>query len=810
MSTFCLLSLFCVLAATNPSSRRSDVLIEGEYVTEILFRQKGTLSGAVTYGHLTFENDLTEVDDSHVEAENIIENYSKKLMEKMEIEILKASYNVAPHPWFFYGGYWDTFIGFIDEYIKPSLPHQEEYLEKLQAEEDKLKNNITVEPTPVSRHFENFKKSYLANPAVENMAKTVEIISYYETACLYNRGIFLLVADRVHSSVPYAELVQQYDAGIPVTKMGKLKQQKIELNEILANGNKQLDEIKSEWRNYKKAIGLEDVSVPQPQLEISKKESEVEEFNPKNPEKLRTREKRIAPILIAIGVGIGVAAGATGIVTSSIAIAKMNAIEEIARHNIEQDGKLEVIVANLQKNNEEAAATEVKLHDLNFTMTWAAKELLDLDKTDQLLHVETNINQILNTISKEQQRVIKGTTDVLHKQLSPEWVKVTDIMTSLTDLRSKAIKEGFDLPITEVTWLYKNPCGCLVHKNGKFITFVAIPLHIQNQQLELFEYVKIPVSLNESVHSVTIEPEGTYLGVNPDRDGFLILQEKEVENCPKIGDIYLCENRNYLHKIPERFCLSALFWRLQTAAHTNCKTALATDNTKIVQTAQHSFYIFHPQEYTLTIQCPNKAESYFTWRGSRLVDLKIGCRGFGIDYDLVAYPSFAIENIIETSNISWTVRQLTLDLSKKVIETYMPTPPKHSVMVEDLVSQVRMIEQNSARLIGNNYYPMSFASSSVGGILTLVAITMTLCCCCYCCRGPILNKIRNFGTNLLDKHEQPTYQPLPAARRIRRPQYPSLPDYLDLDEPYLQLRPLRNPANAEAQTTREGSVIRVV
>ena len=817
MPLWCLLAIACAFAATNTGSssdKKFEVLVEGEYVTEILFRHKGSLSGAVTYGHLTFENDLTEIDDSHMEAKNIIQQYSNDLMDNLNIEIKKAEYNQPPHPWYFYGTYWQEFVSIIDEYIR-TMPKELSYLEKLQLEEEIMKNpnNTRPPPTPKNLHYENFKKGYLANPSKPEIAQAIEVISFYETACLYERGVKMLVADRVNSLIPYEDIVKMHESGLnPVTKYGKLKKKKVEMGEIIANGFQDLAELKEEWRDYKKAIGLEEVQIPQPKIEISEVEREVEEFTPRKTEKLEEvaieRQKRFWPILVAIGVGTGIAVGVTGLVTSSVAISKMNAIEEVARQNMEQDEKLEVIVANIQKNNEASAAAETKLHDLNFTMTWAAKELMKLDDTDQLLHVETNIKSIINTIANEQKRVIQGTTDVLHKQLSPSWVQLDDALASMSNLREKAMKEGFDLPITDVTWLYNSPCGCLVHKNGKFITFVAVPLHIKNQQLELYEYIKIPVSLNESVHSVTIEPEGTYLGVNPDRDGFLILQEKEIDKCPLVGDVYLCENRNYLHKHPERFCLSSLFWKIQKAAHQTCKTALATDNTQIIQTAQHSFYIFHPQEFTLTIKCPHRIEEYYSWRGSRLVDLKIGCRGFGIDYDLISYPSFTVDNIIEASNISWTVRQLTLDLSKNVIETYMPTPPKHSVLVEDLVSQVRMIEKNS-RLIGINHYPLSFATSSFGGFITVLVIIITLCSCCYCCRGPIIQKLKQFGTNSTADKNPSQYEPLPASRRSRHVRYPSLPDYLDTRGSYMQLQPIRNPTNAESQTVQE-NYVRVV
>jgi len=234
----------------------------------------------------------------------------------------------------------------------------------------------------------------------------------------------------------------------------------------------------------------------------------------------------------------------------------------------------------------------------------------------------------------------------------------------------------------------------------------------------------------------------------------------------------MCPNSNFQYKEPGDYCLSALFWRMKDQAHSLCKTALATDAVQITQTSPEEFYIYHPTDLTLTVQCPDSHEIFKHWRGSQLVRLKAGCRGFGEGYDVAAHPNFEISQVVTTSSISWTIRQLTMDLPRSAIDSYMPEIPKHKIMVEDLVSQMRLME--SQRLIGNNYYPLSFASSATGSFLIFIFIGISCCCCC-CFRNRLKSACFNLAGEAFRNPGNAT-APTPDAPIIRQPGgYPVLP-----------------------------------
>jgi len=507
-----------------------------------------------------------------------------------------------------------------------------------------------------------------------------------------------------------------------------------------------------------------------------------------------------------------------GTVTGAVALGRLNEVEAVARGRQENT---ELIVAKLQESRENMAELEARLDALNATANLVLDLANDMRAQNKLITMDNHLTSLIQAIEGEQNRISEGIVAAMQQRLDPNLIEVDQIIEAVDDLREKAGKAGFDLPALELSWIYQLPAGFLAHKNGKFLVFVHIPIHIPGNVLMLYEFMKIPVAINASVHSITIEPEGKYIAVNPDRDGFLILTERDLDKCIKVGEHHMCPKSNFQHKKPSSFCLSALYWRDKNAAHKMCKTAIATDAVQIIQTEADSFYIFHPEKRTLIIQCGRKEEKIEEWRGSRLIKITSGCRGFGDSYEVQSHPDFSASQILEASNLTWTIRQLTLEIPKMALDTYLPQPPTRPVMVEDLVTQMRLMQ--SQDLIGNNYYPFSFASSAFGGFFTLLFVIGCLCCCCYCCRAQLTGCLHkgigdfcpSWETGSKTKkqvviEEEPivirkgtlqrahSYDQCYAASEVR-PLTP-YPPATSQSQPYVMIQPVRHPHDLGSQT----------
>jgi len=356
----------------------------------------------------------------------------------------------------------------------------------------------------------------------------------------------------------------------------------------------------------------------------------------------------------------------------------------------------------------------------------------------------------------------------LQQKLSPTLINVNTVEASMDDLRQRANLAGFDFPVDDVSWIYQLPGAFLSHPDGRFCVFIHAPMHQKGQGMELFEFMQIPVALENSNHSITIEPEGRYIGVNQDRDGFLILSEDDITKCSLIGEYHICNNFNFQYKKPETFCISSLFWRFTAAAHSTCKTAISPPTFQVLQASMDTFYVFHPTVSALSVKCADRTETYHEWRGSRLIKMHAGCQGYGRGYSIVAHPDYTVSSNVQQSNLTWTIRQLILDVPILQLDLMVPTPPKHKIMVEDLVGQMKMIEVSHERLLGTNYYPLSFASSGVSVIGIMLLITFVLLVC-FCCRTRIAHMLLKRSSRRDEEEgEEENSGPIHRSRRRRR------------------------------------------
>ena len=705
-----------------------------EYVTKLYFKERGQIAGATTYGHLTFRMDLTFVDRSLQTLQDYLNHFRQDLKEK---KILKRSFqDIVPVPP--QDEYRNKDRDLLDRaeragfYSNPDNDKIIQYYTRLISEEEKLGQHdqqgarvsaATIPVTDVSHEYEAYKQAHWLDLPSDPI---VELISYREASNCWNRGILVSTAERSNDLRPYEDVVigarkltdQEVITAVAQGNSSVSERYRRaastmeELDRSLQQATDYADEMIDEWESVKMSVGIRD-------SDFSKS----------------SRSKRFIPLIIG---GIAALFGATGTVMGAVATNQLLDIEKAAeaeeqREQLRADvnsQQHDFIVSKLQHVTEHATNMESKLQDIIRGTEWAEKHVSELIAEVRYIKITNQISALQALARGSIDRMKSGLTAILHQQLSPILVNATLVNNALQGMLRKAEAAGFDTPAHTLTWAYQLPASFIGHPNGSISIYVHVPLHMRSLLLNLYEYLDVPVAIEGSKHSLTIEPETRYIAVNPDRDGFILLKETDLEKCTTIGSFFWCQHYNYQMKEPSKYCISSLFWRLQESAHKICKTAVATDAVQIIQSSPNDFHLFHPQPMSLAIQCPGQHERHLEWRGSKQIQLDAGCRGFGRGYEVNAYPVYSVNITVVTNQLSWTTRQLTLNLPPIKLDEMLPEPPKVKVMVEDLVAQYNQVARTEKFISVLN--PGHLINNLFGGLLStmgIIAIILMICCC---------------------------------------------------------------------------------
>jgi len=737
--------------------------LDYEYVTHIYFKEKGKLAGATTYGHMSFEYDLAYVDTLLAGVTATIQQHQRDLATKEVVKRLERSAATeAPG-----AAYKDKITGIYEAARAMGFAQGkqflriETYLVRLQSEQEKLSLRTggpasmeRVPITAISEEYEAYKREHWLDIPADPI---IELISFHEAEVCWARGQLVSVKDRVNDLRPYPTLIAGAEALSPTDflaavatgnstaseRFRRAARIHSDLEHSLNEALEYQKRMTAEWSDMKKALGIT--------------ESHLSRDG-------QGRPKRFIPLLIG---GITALIGLSGTVMGAVAVDKLLDIESQAREQEEtanareqvHEQKHQFIVAKLQKITDQQAKIEEALTDLRKENEWLKEGLEDTVAELEYVKLTNYVTALQNLERGELDRLFSGLTTIMHERLSPILINATTVDESLRDLRKKAELSGFDTPAHALYWVYQLPASFVGHPNGKLLVFIHVPLHMRGHLMNLYEYLDVPVAIQGSKHSLTIEPETRFLAVNPDRDGFLMLREEDLSRCETIGSFFWCANYNYQLKEPAKYCITSLFWRMQESAHTICKTAVATDSVQIVQSTQNTFHLFHPSPMPLTVQCPAEAEKHLEWRGSKQLRLEPGCRGFGRGYEINAYPEYSSNVTIVTSELSWATRQLTLNLPPIKLDEMLPEPPKVKIMVEDLVGEYNKIA-NAEKFIGP-LSPSRIIHNLFGGFLSTVSIVVVILIVMCCFKDRIIAAINT----LLTSPNVPTSQDrnLPAA-----------------------------------------------
>jgi hypothetical protein len=444
------------------------------------------------------------------------------------------------------------------------------------------------------------------------------------------------------------------------------------------------------------------------------------------------RGKRLAILPV-----LSFALGGFGSIIGGINSLRLNAIQEAADHNAHQ---INYIVQEVGLGKERLDRLEGSMRKSMEQIQLQEKAIIAGRKTVVAFAAVAEYENLFDIVESELNRKTLGLNQLLNGRISPSLVNSTVMEHALGMLRERAARTNHVLPVEGTGFVYQLPASFITSKQGSLAIFVQIPILVPNNILTLHEIVTMPVAVEDSVNAVRVVPEGDFLAINSDLDGFIPLKNEELTTCERLGKLYLCDKTNFLLKDFKSYCMTSLFLDLASATSV-CPTAVVPDKVVITQVERNEYYIFHPRNETLTVDCFNsRNDTRYHFRGARRIGIPEGCKGYAESYSLTSSIDHTLNVSVSSHTTKWKLRQLISNLTAHTLDILVPVPPQRDVLVETLAEKYTFEREQQF------YAPAhwNFGFSMTGMIIVITSLLMCICCCrkpiSRCLFGPLWNK----------------------------------------------------------------------
>ena len=443
-----------------------------------------------------------------------------------------------------------------------------------------------------------------------------------------------------------------------------------------------------------------------------------------------SRSKRLAPLIPVI-------VGTTLIGTTALAGTIMGAFnaEEIAHiKGVMQDTKADSYLINLiQQHHDQLGTMDAAQRYQNYTNAWLINATQEFHIVRQISTTTDILRDFTDIIEREVNVKIAGLNALLHQQLTTELVNTTHVTRGIQGLKKKAAKHGLGMPIEDLGYLYQLPVSFTVEKDGQLTIFLGVPLQTQASQLfTMYEFVDVPIALEGSPHSISIQPEAKILAYEAQRDGFLFIAEEDLATCQQVGKVYYCPDMTFEYNQPHSYCITSIFMGGTAITDKLCPTAIAPAKVVIQQAAAQSYYVFHPKLATLSMVCSSRVIRTETWRGTRLVEIPAspGCIGRGEGYKLKPVQSVSFNiTVVSTVNV-WKMKDLTHRLTVPALNAMLPKPPSAPVLTENVAKKYWAL-RNAPYVFPWTISIFGYLTTMFWTVVIVGTTVMLLYCCCW-------------------------------------------------------------------------------
>jgi hypothetical protein len=438
------------------------------------------------------------------------------------------------------------------------------------------------------------------------------------------------------------------------------------------------------------------------------------------------RDKRFAIIAGAVLVG--------GLI-STLAVSVTNAIKiaGIDAGSVSQE-QADFIVKTLQSHanllGELQSDLKVATSEIETLRLRGYQNTLAIQATLEHLKTLEMTNLVIDEYERVTNAISIGLTQLLDGRLNMDLVPPETVIPLVNQLKESATKAGLDTPVTDIAAVYGLGCSFVATNPKKLTVLIHLPLTRPNSLMTLYEFLDLGYAIPNTNLSVSIDVESRYLAVNKDRTGFLLLDD--VSSCLDLGSLKMCHGQNFLMKSFKKYCISSLFIGRAAEAEEICSMNILPAQARVIQQDRTHYYVFHPVWDVLSIdQCDDpKDNSKRRFRGVSLIELKNGCFGHTADYQLNPLAELGLKlhgSVTFTNRLS--LPKLLKGIPIKTLAELYPKPPAQPTKIEDIANTYRHL----AKAVNPFQFSWPFHFSALFGtsfiMVGIVCFLIVFCCC---------------------------------------------------------------------------------
>ena len=335
------------------------------------------------------------------------------------------------------------------------------------------------------------------------------------------------------------------------------------------------------------------------------------------------RWKKAIPLL-AIGVGVAAAGGATGTFLGLYNSIQLGLLQGEVR---QQSRVLQALVHHVEDMDLLVAHHGTAINALQ---EWVTSEASFTSQALVALNKNQLVGAVVDAIAAMSSDYAAIASSLMHHRLALTAVSEPNLRAALQNVSSSAAELGFGLLVSSVSDALQCEASFASTRDGLDI-FLHVPLAGVNDHLALYEHLVLPVQMADDVF-VTFKPDHDLLAVSADEQRFKPMTSAQLSQCSKLGGAYLCPNENTVRKAQavkdddQSACLFALFQHNMDRINSSCPIHLLGPTDAAAAVSATDFLISSSRPHTGTVSCTDGSSSTFAADLVTRLQVAPGCK----------------------------------------------------------------------------------------------------------------------------------------------------------------------------------------
>jgi len=335
-------------------------------------------------------------------------------------------------------------------------------------------------------------------------------------------------------------------------------------------------------------------------------------YGSESPDVIISRHKRVAPLLIGLGVFTLIGSAIVSSVSMAYSVEEIKKVWKGMESMQESHNSLVLHVQEILNNTQNLNEMIKDLNNFHQLAIQKNPAVTGIKFGVKLKAVEEDVIFLEHLFSDLQKgRLYEG---FFRKNMAN--LTLSTLMQSAV---AKAAETGYRPIVThEFEYLALDVSHAI--KNNEVVIIMHIPCVREASEMTIYKLLPFPypLSLNfekeyfGSNHEsgLYIETEDQLIAVNNDHSRYKIFTQAYLQTCFHRNTLYVCENNNRVLKNFDNHCISALYNANVKAIHNQCKFRRRPLVEHVVQIGQENFLIFSPISTDAPVSCTNSHSTY--------------------------------------------------------------------------------------------------------------------------------------------------------------------------------------------------------